>query len=145
MPSKYVEENNQHRENLRNFLRHLTDQDLAYPLDGGWTVSGIVSHLAFWDFRGLQLLKKWKTIGVNPSPVDINDINDAMLPLLLAIPSRTAVELAIKAADEIDKEIESLGVDMLAQIEAIPSFRLNRALHRIEHMRQIESKLFSQK
>ena len=140
MSRPYVEENTQTRERLRSLLNRLNDQDLARPLGDGWTVAGYLGHLAFWDYRAHLLIKRWKQTGVNPSPVDVDAINDGMKPLLLAIPPRKVAEIAMEAATAIDKEIEGLKPDLIAQIEAkATTFRLNRGLHRKAHMDQIET------
>ena len=135
-----IEENTRQRERLRALLARINDQDLARPLGDGWTVAGFLGHLAFWDSRALLLIKRWKQTGVKPSPVDVDGINDAMKPLLLAIPPRRIAEMAMEAATAIDKEIEVLSPDLIAQIEAQgTNFRLNRGLHRKAHMDQIET------
>ena len=77
-----------------------------------------------------------------PSAMDVDIINDAMRHRLLAIPPRKAAEMALEAAATIDKEVEDLSPDLIAQIEALgSSFRLNRGKHRLEHLDQIESAL----
>jgi len=143
MSSSFIEENAQQRERLSTLLGRLSDRDLARPLYADWTVAGILGHMAFWDFRALVLLKRWKQMGVQQSAaMDVDAINDAMRPLLLAIPPRKAAGIALEAASAIDKEIEGLSPDLIAQIEAQAStFRINRAKHRLEHIDQIESAL----
>ena len=142
MSGTYIEENTQQRERLRSLLARLSDQDLARPLGDGWTVAGFLGHVAFWDSRALLLIRKWKQTGIKPSPVDVDAINDAMKPLLLAIPPRRAAEKAMEAATAIDKEIEVSSPDLIAQIEAQGlNFRLNRGLHRKAHMDEIETAL----
>jgi hypothetical protein len=143
MSRSFIEENAQQREKLRTLLSRLSDRELAHPLYADWTVVGVLGHLAFWDYRALVLIRRWKQMGVKePSAMDVNAINDAMRPLLLAIPPRKAAEIVLEAAAAIDKEIEGLSPDLIAQIEALgSSFRLNRGTHRLEHMDQIESAL----
>jgi hypothetical protein len=143
MSKPFMEENAQQRKKLRTLLTRLRDQDLGHPLWGDWTVGGVLGHLAFWDYRALVLIRRWKQTGFKePSAMDVNAINDAMRPLLLAIPPRKAAEMALEAAAAIDKEIEGLSPDLIAQIEALgSSSRLNRGTHRLEHMDQIESAL----
>ena len=143
MSRSFVEENAQQRERLRTLLTRLSKSDLARPLYGDWTVAGVLAHMAFWDYRALVLVRRWKQTGVKePSAMDVDAINDAMRPLLLAIPPRQAAEMALGAAAAIDREIEGLSPDLTAEIEAqaLP-FRLNRAKHRLEHLDQIESAL----
>ncbi len=140
MSGSYIEENTQQRERLRALLARLTDQDLTRPLREGWTVAGFLGHLAFWDYRALLLIKKWKQTGVKLSPADVDVINDGMKPLLLAIPPRKIAEMVMEAATAVDREIEGLNPDLIAQIEAQgTNFRMNRGLHRKAHMDQIET------
>jgi hypothetical protein len=138
----YVEENEKQRERLRGLVALLTDQDLASPLYEGWTLAAILAHMAFWDYRALLLLRKWKQEGVNPSPADVHLLNDAMRSLLNAIPPRRAAEFAVEAAVAVDTEIENLDPGLLSQIEVNPSvLRLDRGHHRRAHIDQIESAL----
>jgi len=143
MSRLFIEENAQQREKLRTLLSRLNDRDLTHPLYADWTVAGILGHLAFWDYRALVLIRRWKQTGVKePSAMDVHAINDAMRPLLHAIPPRQAAEIVLEAAAAVDTEIEGLSPDLIAQIEAIgSSFRLNRGIHRLEHIDQIQSAL----
>ena len=103
-------------------------------------MAGALGHLAFWDSRALLLIKRWKQTGVKRSPVDVDAINDAMKPLLPAIPPRRVAEMAMEAATAMDEKIEVLSPDLIAQIEAQgTNFRLNRGLHRKAHVDQIET------
>ncbi len=146
MSRDYLEENELQRERLRGLVALLSDRDLASPLYEGWTIAGVLAHLAFWDYRALLLLRRWKQGEVKPSPMDVDIINDTMRPLLQAIPPRRAAEFALEAAAAIDKEIEDLNQGVLAQIEANPSvLRLDRGRHRREHIGQIESALPTKK
>jgi len=146
MSRPFAVESYRQQERLRALIARLSDQDLSRPLADGWTVAAILAHLAFWDYRALLLIRRWKQTGVQPSPIDVDTVNDAMLPLLVAVPPRRAAEIAIEAAASIDKEIESLSEDLMAQIEAkATALRPNRALHRIEHLNQIESALSQRK
>jgi len=139
MSRSYIQENTRQRERLRALVATLSDQDLTRPLYEGWTVAGILGHLAFWDYRALLLIRRWERTGVKPSPADVDAINDAMRPLLLAIPPRRVAELALEAAIAIDRELEGLSPDLIAQIEAhARPFRLDRGTHRKEHIDQIE-------
>ena len=55
----YVGENDAQRERLRALVRRLTDQELGRPMSAGWTIAGVLGHLAFWDQRVLVLLERW--------------------------------------------------------------------------------------
>ncbi len=138
MTFPFVQENTASRLNLETFVKGLTDDDLARTNAEGWTAAALLAHLAFWDYRVLVLLRRWQANGVGESPVDPNMINDALKPLCLALPPRTAVELCLNAAAAIDSALETITPELVAAIEASPNhFRFNRALHRNDHLGEI--------
>jgi uncharacterized SAM-binding protein YcdF (DUF218 family) len=135
----YIAENTTEREHLIALVNRLTDQELAYPLEAGGTVSAVLAHLAFWDLRASVLLDKWAKDGIGPSPIDTDVINEATRLLCRAISPRASAELAISSAQKIDREIEQLSAEQAADIEQNgKTVRLNRAHHRREHLGQIE-------
>ena len=140
MSNAYSERNAVERRHLKELAESLTEAQVSRPAGGsGWTVGGILGHLAFWDLRATALLRRWKAGAVGPSAIDVDAVNDAMRPLLNAIAPRAAVQIAISSAEEIDKEIDSLDAAMLAKVEADGKpVRLDRAAHRIHHLQQIE-------
>jgi hypothetical protein len=140
----YVEANTRGRERLRALVAKLSDQELALQVGAGWTVAALLAHLAFWDYRVLVLLQRWRKAGVGPSPIDVDGVNDAMKPLCLALPGREAASLAVEAAEAVDAELESLPEELMAGIGALVQqgkFRLDRSIHRNEHLDQIEAAL----
>jgi hypothetical protein len=140
--STFVEENTRSREDLGTIVKHLTDENLNHPLEAGWTVSAVLAHLAFWDYRALVLIRKWKKEGIGPSPIDVDVVNETARVLCLAIPPRTAAELVITYAESIDQEIEKLDQNLVSEIETLgQTVRLNRASHRREHLGLIEQAL----
>jgi hypothetical protein len=141
MSTDHVETNARARERLRNLVGQLTDDELALHTGDGWTVAALLAHLAFWDYRVLVLIRRWKAVGIGRSPIDIDGVNDATKPLFLVIPGREAVRLALSAAEAVDAELENLPESLRPGIDALVQegkFRLNRALHRNEHLDQIE-------
>src|SRR2546427_7413164 len=64
----YVARNNAERARLEALVARLTDADLRRPLAAGWTVAGVLAHLAFWDQRAFILLDRWQREGVTPPP-----------------------------------------------------------------------------
>ena len=140
MDRPFVAENAQERERLRSLVGRLTDDELSLPMENGWTIAVALAHLAFWDQRSLILMRKWKLTGVAPSPIeDIDVTNDSLLPLLLALPPRTAANLAISSAEAIDRELEESPSDLISAIENLGErFRLYRSEHRKLHLDQIE-------
>ena len=136
------EENTASRLRLETFAAHLSDEDLARTNPHGWTVAALLAHLAFWDQRMVVLLRRWKAHGVDLSPADPDMINDALLPLCLALDPRKAVELCLSSAREADAEIAATSPELYKAIEAAPvHFRFNRALHRNNHLNEIEKLL----
>jgi hypothetical protein len=142
MNNTYTSENTTSRHELLSLVNSLRQEQLIQLLDSGWTVSGILAHLAFWDQRALTLLQKWQHEGIGPSPVDVDVINEVTRPLCIALESRTAAQLAISTAEAIDKAIESLTPEFIARVETDgKTVRLNRASHRHEHLTQIKQAL----
>ena len=142
LDQSYISENAAEYEYLRSLVNRLTDQELACPLDAGWTVSAVLAHLAFWDQRALVLIQKWEKEGIGPSPMDTDIVNEATRLHCLAIPPRIAAELAISCAQNIDQAIERISPTMAAEMERIgKTVHLNRADHRRNHLGQIEKAL----
>ena len=139
MTFPFLQENTASRRRLESLVRRLSDEDLARSTPHGWTVAALLAHLAFWDQRALVLLRRWKAQGVDASPVDADAMNDALKPLCLALDPRTAVELCLSSAQAVDAELETITSDLVEQIESSPThFRFSRALHRNDHLNEIE-------
>src|SRR5512137_542334 len=140
MTLSFADENTASRRRLESLIRRLSDADLARPTSDGWTVAALLAHLAFWDQRVLVLLRRWKAKGVDESPVDPDAINDALKPLCLALAPRVAAELCLSSAEAVDAELETITAELIGQIQASSThFRFNRALHRNDHLSEIES------
>jgi hypothetical protein len=140
MPSSYMAQNIAERERLRALVARLHDHDLTRPVGGGWTVTTVLVHLAFWDRHRLSILKQWQRDGETIPPTSLSDaINDAVTILSKAIPPREAAQLAVDAAEAIDYELEQLSPEQVTVLEAAGMERLlNRGLHRRDHIEQIE-------
>jgi hypothetical protein len=139
MDRTFVTENARELERLRSLVQRLSDDELSLPLGTDWTISVALAHLAFWDQRSLVLMRKWKRGAVEPSPIDIDITNESLLPTWLALPPRTAANLAVSAAEAIDNELAESPPDFISKIEAMgDKFRLFRSMHRKTHLDQIE-------
>jgi uncharacterized damage-inducible protein DinB len=130
------------RARLRALVARLSDADLARPMAGGWTVAGALAHVAYWDARAIYWLDTWAR-GTAPTPYEhenVDAVNDAAKPLCLALPPRIAADLALRLADEADGKVKALSDELLAKIRASggPPFNLSRAIHRKEHLDDIE-------
>ncbi len=144
MAPSYVTENNHERARLRALVDRLSDGELARPLDAGWTVGGVLAHLAFWDQRALILIERWEKEGLGAIPrsidgQDVDWINDSAKALCLALPPRAAGRLAVAVADAVDRRVEMLSAELVAaNATAGGPINLLRAEHRREHVDEIE-------
>jgi hypothetical protein len=138
----HVAQNRAQLDRLRALVGRLSDQDLSRPMPGGWTVASVLGHVAFWDQRSLDLLERWTRDGKEPGTmreVDVDWINDATKPLLLAIPPRRAAELTLSIAEAVDRVVERLPDDIVARNTGAGRLvNLTRAEHRAEHLDEIE-------
>lgn len=146
MTFPYSQENTESRRRLESLVRGLSDEDLARSTDYGWTVAALLAHLAFWDHRMLIILRRWQEQGFDPSPIDAAAVNDALRVICHALEPRTAAELAVSAAEQIDAQFETLTPEFVKQIEehaeaTSTQFRMNRSLHRNDHLKDIEALL----
>lgn len=146
MTFPYAEQNAQSRERLETLARRLSDADLARSTDYGWSVAALLAHLAFWDHRMSAILRRWQEDGLDPSPIDMMVVNEALRVICHALEPRAAVQLAISAAEKIDGELERLTPDEVKQMEEHAAvtetqFRMNRSLHRDGHLNDIEALL----
>ena len=145
----YVADNDAERARLRALVRRLDDEDLARPMDAGWTVAGILAHLAFWDQRIVVLLDEWTRRGPawTPPPEeerDVDWVNDAAKPLCLALPPRVAADLAVTIAEAVDRQVAAASEAILeANARSSPFLNWRRADHRREHLDEIERALAS--
>lgn len=150
MDKPWIAKNKEWREKLQKFVSKVTDKELQLVIyKEGWTIAVMLGHLAFWDLRRAALVKYWKQNGVKQSDIvglEMNTINDALVPLFLAMPPRKVAELAVKAAEAVDKELATLPEDFLPQIEGLgePTY-INRGIHRQIHLDEIEMLLKSKK
>jgi hypothetical protein len=138
----HVSANDAERERLRSLVARMSDEDLSLPMPDGWTVAAVLAHAGFWDARAIYFLDKWGPDG-EPSvyePEDTDAVNGSAKPLCLALPPRDAAKLALRLAEESDSKVKALSDAMLAKIRAKgdPPFNLARAIHRAEHLDDIE-------
>ncbi len=137
-----IEDNARENDHLKKLVKGLSEDDLRIPMEGGWTVSAVLAHLAFWDERAIKLIEKWVQDGISGSEIDVDVINDVTRMLCLAIPPRKAAELVITVADEIDQLITDLNPEMVEVILTKgTTVKLNRADHRRTHLIEIEKLL----
>ena len=129
---------------LRASSVRLSDEELTLPIDPPWTAAALFAHMAFWDrFVQARWLLAASTGG--RTPLDFDDallelINDASLKQWDSIPPRIAVQDCLVAAAEIDALIGSLEADVFSEVVEAGRGRLvDRSLHRVEHLKTIET------
>jgi len=140
----YIAENDRERHRLEALVGKLDDTALSRAMPAGWTVAGVLAHLAFWDQRivtFIDLLKRGVKIPAE-DPIEIEWINEAAKPTQLALPPRRAATLAVDTARAIDQAVATLSDELLARNAAAGSpINLLRAEHRREHLDEIEQML----
>jgi hypothetical protein len=142
MKEDYLFENQRERQRLQALVERLSDEELGCTLENGWTVAATLAHLAFWDQQRKALLLKWQQSGVEMIPQDNEAINEAVWLLADALPPRTAARLAAAAAETVDGILPQVPPDLAQAIVDSGYGRvLHRALHRGEHLDQIEDAL----
>ncbi len=138
MENTYTNQNNASRQELTELIQRLSEEQLRRPMEAGWTVAGVLAHLAFWDQRALTLLKKWQQEGIGPSEIDTDVVNETTRILCINLASRVAAQLAIDCAQAVDQEIERLDPEFLRLVEHDgKTVRLDRANHRKNHSSEI--------
>lgn len=135
----FVERNRAATERIRTLAEHLSDQELQQRVGQHWTVAIALAHLAFWDRRVMHALDL-KEQGSTAPDIDLC-VNDLSLPLWAAIPPRQAVSLALAAAAALDARLETYPPDLLDEIYTHNKRWVMRALHRDEHLDEIDAAL----
>jgi len=137
----YVQLNRASTERIRRLARRLSDSELHHPVGEHWTIAIALAHLAFWDRRVLLALDRTAQDGKLFTPEIDLTVNDIALPLLAAIPPGSAAELAINTADLLDKRLEALPGPLLEQLFQYNRRWVIRALHRNEHLDDVDAAL----
>jgi hypothetical protein len=143
MENNYNQENEKARERLKKLVNNITDEELKLVIyKEGWTVAVALGHLAFWDERRLALAKRWSKNQVEKSDItglDMDTVNDALVPLFLAMPVRKVAEAAVRAAEKTDKAIAGLTAEQIARIAKAWDIKaLDRSHHRNAHLDEID-------
>jgi Mycothiol maleylpyruvate isomerase N-terminal domain len=140
----YIAENDRERRRLEALVGTLDDAALGRAMPAGWTVAGVLAHLAFWDQRIVvlvNLLKRGATVPLEHQ-IDVDWINDAAKPAQLALPPRRAATLAVETARAADEAVATLSDDLLAKNAAAGRpINVLRAEHRREHLDEIDQVL----
>jgi hypothetical protein len=144
MDRSYVVENDAERARLQTMVARLTDADMARAMSEGWTVGVGLMHLAFWDGLSLSKFEEWErtgTVQIPPMRDMVDGINDAMLPWWRTIVPVQVRHEVIAAAEAVDRKAETLPAPIVEAILAVRPRSLARAIHRRQHLDQIERAL----
>jgi hypothetical protein len=142
MTDNFVQDNAQSLARLKTFVGRLTQAQLTKQLADGWTVGAVLAHMAFWDRRMLLLIERLQREGITNSPYDPHVINDAMKPMLLAIPPDEVVHMCIEAAEQVDAAVTALSGEFIQAVrESGTPFNPYRSEHRDYHLDELERAL----
>ena len=144
MDRSYVAENDAERARLKAIVARLTDADMARAMSGQWTVGMGLMHLAFWDGLSLSKFEEWErtgTVQIPPMRDMVDGINHAMLPWWRTIAPAQIRHAVVAAAEAVDRKAETLPVPIIEAILAVRPRSLARAIHRRQHLDQIERAL----
>ena len=141
MDRTFVESNRVSRDRIRSLADRLSDEELQHPVGEHWTVAITLAHLAFWDRRVMYVLDMTRRDGKVFIPEIGIFVNDLSLPLWAAIPPRQAARLAIDTAEDVDRRLEDYPAELLEQIYNYNKRWVDRALHRGEHLNEVDAAL----
>jgi hypothetical protein len=144
MDRSYVAENDAERARLQTMVARLTDADMARTISEGWTVGVGLMHLAFWDGLSLSKFEEWErtgTVQIPPMRDMVDGINHAMLPWWRTVAPVQVRHAVVAAAEAVDPKAETLPAPIIEAILAVRPRSLARAIHRRQHLDQIERAL----
>ena len=149
MDRTYVTENDAGRARLDALVSRLSDDEFAVRM-GGWTIGVGLMHLAFWDRNWLAKFEEWERTGAVVVP-DVgyqrdlfNGINDAMVHWWRSAAPVQVRHEVLAAAEAIDKKARGLPEWLVEAIMTERPRTLVRAVHRGEHLDEIERALVKQ-
>jgi hypothetical protein len=141
LDQSFIERNRASTNRIRALAARLTDEELQHPVGEHWTVAIALAHLAWWDRRVMYVLDMTERNGKLFVPeIDIF-VNDLSLPLWAAIPPREAARIAIETAETLDKRLEDYPPALLEEIYNYNKRWVVRALHRGEHLDDVDAAL----
>jgi len=97
--------------------------------------------LAYYDGRVLGTLEASLRHDIPRlwwSGAEASAVNDARLEGWRAVPPREALNQAVRAAEALDRAIEALPADFAQALAEERYQALDRSLHRVEHLDEIE-------
>ncbi|HUM28224.1 MAG TPA: DinB family protein [Anaerolineales bacterium] len=137
----YTQLNRASTERIKQLAASLSDEEMQTRVGEHWTVAIALAHLAWWDRRVMYVLDMTVKNGKLFVPeIDII-VNDLSLPLWAAIPPREAARIAIESSADLDARLEAFPQDLLEEIYNYNKRWVVRALHRNEHLNEVDAAL----
>ena len=134
----YREQNHASTERIRALAGRLSDEEMQTKVGEHWTVTIALAHLAWWDRRVIYVLDMTERDGKLFVPeIDIF-VNDLSLPLWAVIPARDAARICIETSETLDKRLEEYSPELLEEIYNYNKRWVIRALHRNEHLDEVD-------
>jgi hypothetical protein len=143
MDRAFVELNRASTKRIRALAERLSDEEMQHPVGEHWTVAIALAHLAWWDRRVMYVLDMTERDGKLFIPEIDVFVNDLSLPLWAAIPPREAARIAIETSETLDKRLEAYPRELLEEIYNYNKRWVIRALHRGEHLDEVDAALKS--
>ena len=137
----YIDQNRASTERIRALIARLTDEEMQTKVGEHWTVTIALAHLAFWDKRVIHILDMTEKNGkLFDLEIDIV-VNDLSLPLWAVIPPREAARICFETSDALDKRLEEFSPQLLEELYNHNKRWVVRALHRNEHLDEVDAAL----
>jgi uncharacterized damage-inducible protein DinB len=137
----FIELNRASTKRIRDLAARLSDEEMQHPVGEHWTVAITLAHLAWWDRRVMYVLDMTERDGTLFVPEIDVFVNDLSLPLWAAIPPREAARIAMEASETLDERLEDYPPALLEEIYAYNKRWVVRALHRGEHLDEVDAAL----
>jgi hypothetical protein len=141
LDQSFIERNRASTNRIRDLVAHLSEADMQHPVGEHWTVAIALAHLAFWDRRVPYVLDMTEREGKLSAPSIDVAVNDLSLPLWAAVLPREAARIAIETAAALDQRLENYPPKLLAEVNAYNQRFVLRALHRGEHLDEVDTAL----
>jgi len=144
----HITANDRERDRMRNLIERLDQEQLRAPVNEYWNVASVLGHIAFWDARILALVGK-RERGVpfaesDTEPEDVDWINDASRPLIHAVVPEVLADLSLQIAEQTDAAVATIPPEQMHPLDPNSPIYGMRALHRAEHLDEIEAALRSE-
>jgi hypothetical protein len=144
MERSSVAQSDVERARLQAVVARLTDPDMARAMSEEWTVEVGLMHLAFWDGLSLSKFAEWERTGrvdILPLQDMVEGINRAQLAWWRTIAPAQIRYAVVAATEAVDRKVETLPAPIIDAILAVRPRSLTRAIHRRQHLDQIERAL----